>query len=283
MYICGQEELRSRIRALSDSGSFPKFSIICGEYGHGKKVMSEYIAHNLGAKLAPCGSDIASVRATIAESYTVADTTVYMFFDCDEMSVGAKNALLKITEEPPTNAYFIMTVCDISTMLPTLLSRGSLFYLDPYSVSDIEDFIKEREIGFNDKEKKIVRYVCTCPNDIIVASKQNILNVYDLSDKFIQFIGASNLANELKIVQQLNLKKDADESLIDPIVFLRCVMMCSNEYMIADCSREDAEIFAKIIKHTAKAAAEIVRKGSIKQIVLDNYIINLHMDIAGGI
>lgn len=283
MYICGQTELKEKIIGLSDSGSFPKFSIICGEHGHGKKVMSEYISHKLGATLTPCKSDIASVRSTIAESYMVADTTLYMFFDCDEMSVGAKNALLKITEDPPTNAYFIMTVCDIETMLPTLISRGVLFHLDPYSVSDIDDFIKEREFGFTETEKAILRYICTCPNDVVTASKCNISSIYDLSDRFIQFIGASNLSNELKISQQLNLKKDADETLIDPIMFLRCVLLCSNEYMIGDCTKEDAVIFDKIIRHTAKAVVDISRKGSIKQIVLDNYIINLHLAIAGGI
>lgn len=41
----------------------------------------------------------------------------------DLLSIGAQNALLKTLEEPPKNAFFVLSVANISRVLPTIMSR----------------------------------------------------------------------------------------------------------------------------------------------------------------
>ncbi|PIE44697.1 MAG: hypothetical protein CSA45_05670 [Gammaproteobacteria bacterium] len=41
----------------------------------------------------------------------------------DLLSIGAQNALLKTLEEPPKNAFFILSVNNLSRVLPTIISR----------------------------------------------------------------------------------------------------------------------------------------------------------------
>ncbi len=41
----------------------------------------------------------------------------------DLLSIGAQNALLKTLEEPPENAFFVVSVKNISQVLPTIMSR----------------------------------------------------------------------------------------------------------------------------------------------------------------
>ncbi|PID62897.1 MAG: hypothetical protein CR974_03035 [Gammaproteobacteria bacterium] len=41
----------------------------------------------------------------------------------DLLSLGAQNALLKTLEEPPENAFFVLSVSNISRVLPTIMSR----------------------------------------------------------------------------------------------------------------------------------------------------------------
>ncbi|PID65331.1 MAG: hypothetical protein CR977_01210 [Gammaproteobacteria bacterium] len=41
----------------------------------------------------------------------------------DLLSIGAQNALLKTLEEPPKNAFFILSVSNLSRVLPTIISR----------------------------------------------------------------------------------------------------------------------------------------------------------------
>jgi len=46
----------------------------------------------------------------------------------DKMNNAASNALLKILEEPPSHTHFILIAEQISTVLPTILSRCQLMY-----------------------------------------------------------------------------------------------------------------------------------------------------------
>lgn len=282
MYICGQKELLSDINTLIDKNKFPHFAILVGGAGFGKKLLADYIAMRLGANFVPCGIKAEEVRDVIYNSYTVAEKTLYMFFDCDDMSVTSKNALLKVTEEPPNDSYFIMTVQDLSSVLGTIVSRATVFYMNHYSVNDIDEYIKKNGFDFDDKTRSIVRQICTCPNDVRIASSSDIKAVYDTADKFIQYIGAVNLANELKISQSLDIKKDDNEK-INTVMFMRCILLCCSQMISQDgVIPEDVRVFHSIIKETSKSLIEFQTKGSNRQSVIDNWIVNTHMAVSGG-
>lgn len=282
MYICGQKELLSDINKLIDKNKFPHFAILVGGVGFGKKLLADYIAMRLGANFVPCGIKAEEVRDVIYNSYTVAEKTLYMFFDSDDMSVTSKNALLKVTEEPPNDSYFIMTVQDLSSVLGTIISRATVFYMNPYSVNDIDEYIKKNGFDFDDKTHSIVRQICTCPNDVRIASSSDIKAVYETADKFIQYIGAVNLANELKISQSLDIKKDDSEK-INTVMFMRCILLCCSQMISQDgVIPDDIKVFHSIIKETSKSLIEFQTKGSNRQSVIDNWIVNTHMAVSGG-
>ena len=282
MYICGQKELLSDINTLIDKNKFPHFAILVGGVGFGKKLLADYIAMRLGANFVPCGIKAEEVRDVIYNSYTVAEKTLYMFFDCDDMSVTSKNALLKVTEEPPNDSYFIMTVQDLSSVLGTIISRATVFYMNPYSVNDIDEYIKKNGFDFDDKTRSIVRQICTCPNDVRIASSSDIKTVYETADKFIQYIGAVNLANELKISQSLDIKKDDNEK-INTVMFMRCILLCCSQMISQDgVIPDDIKVFHSIIKETSKSLIEFQTKGSNRQSVIDNWIVITHMEVSGG-
>ena len=48
---------------------------------------------------------------------------VYIVNDADKMTVQAQNALLKTIEEPPSYAVILLLAGNVSSMLPTILSR----------------------------------------------------------------------------------------------------------------------------------------------------------------
>ncbi len=56
------------------------------------------------------GTSVSDVRQAVEQTQTVGGTTVFCTFaDADNMSLAAKNALLKIVEEPPKNVYSKVT------------------------------------------------------------------------------------------------------------------------------------------------------------------------------
>ncbi len=55
----------------------------------------------------------------------------------DILSMAAQNALLKTLEEPPQNTYFILSVHNISRVLPTIISRVQRLHYGKVSRDDI--------------------------------------------------------------------------------------------------------------------------------------------------
>ena len=57
------------------------------------------------------------------------DRKVYILEDADNTTVQAANALLKVLEEPPASAFFILTCSSASVLLETIRSRCQIFCL----------------------------------------------------------------------------------------------------------------------------------------------------------
>ena len=135
--IIGQTKIINWVDNLTVD-SFPHFIVLIGAKGSGKRTIAKYIADKLSAVYVECDIKVDAVRNAITLASTVETPIVYCFANADTMRAEAKNALLKITEEPPKNAYFIFTVVDESTLLETIKSRATVIRLDPYTAEDME-------------------------------------------------------------------------------------------------------------------------------------------------
>ena len=113
--------------------SVPRFIIISGDIGSGRLTLAKVIIRMINAKGIIMRNSIAEVRETIENAYTITEPTCYIFRNADDMKNEAKNALLKVVEEPPNNAYFIMTIQNIDNMLGTIKSRGTVIKMEPYT------------------------------------------------------------------------------------------------------------------------------------------------------
>ena len=65
-----------------------------------------------------------------------ADKKVYIIDPADSMLDYAQNALLKILEEPPVYATFLMLCTSKASLLPTVLSRTAVFSMTPVVGAD---------------------------------------------------------------------------------------------------------------------------------------------------
>ena len=152
--MIGQTKVLENIKRIAN-GNFPRFSIICGQKHGGKKLIAKEIAKTLNAQLISTDVKVDTIRDIIKLAYKQTEPTVYLLADADKMSLAAKNALLKITEEPPQKAYFIMTITDINNTLQTLRSRGTIINLDPYTPSELLRYADEKGYDLNEAERYI--------------------------------------------------------------------------------------------------------------------------------
>ena len=135
--MIGQKNNINTIIQWRCNKSVPRFIIISGDIGSGRLTLAKVIIKMINAKGIIMGNSIAEVRDTIENAYTITDKTCYIFRNADDMKNEAKNALLKVVEEPPNNAYFIMTVQTIDNMLGTIKSRGTVIKMEPYTREEL--------------------------------------------------------------------------------------------------------------------------------------------------
>jgi hypothetical protein len=268
--IIGQKNLLQQIDNLIEN-NFPRFSILHGPKGSGKKLISAYIAEKLGITLVPCGIKVDEVRQVIQAAYTDKIPSLYLFPDADNMSLNAKNAMLKITEEPPTNSYFIMTVCDTNRMLGTILSRGVLFNIDPYTPQDIMDCIEEMNLIAVLHEPKLVSQICQAPGDIDTLISYNIDAFYEFCEQVLDNISEVDGANAFKIGLRLDTKGTGEGGTYDLRLFFNTISIIALNRL----KQEKEQNYYEVIKLCSKFKQELNITGISKLSLIDNWIMEM--------
>lgn len=219
--MIGQEKLLGKIDKLSVN-NFPRFIILCGPKHSGKHLISKYIAKKLNATLVDSGIKVDEIRETISLAYKQSEPTVYLLADADKMSPAAKNAILKVTEEPPRKAYFIMTLTDLNNTLATLKSRGTVFTVDRYFPRQLLEYATSKGYNFTDEEQDYIMGICATPGEVDTLCSYNITEFYQFVETVAENIGKVNGANAFKIGARLSYKEE-DEG-YDVTIFLRTLM-----------------------------------------------------------
>ena len=269
--MIGQERLQNILGTLIENQEFPRFSILTGVSGSGKKTMCDWIAdqmlkwHVTPYKLPDVKID--TIREMIATSYKAVYPVLYIIADADSMSTQAKNSLLKITEEPPNNAYFIMTLEDAAMTLETIRSRASIFALDNYKKSEIEQYTK-RTRKPTKKELDIVCEICDVPGDVENIYKYNPIEFYDYVVKVADNIADVEGANSFKISDKLAIKQDSEG--YDVKLFLRAFMQICAERLETDPLR-----YASGISITSKYLSQFGIRGISKAMLMDGWILEI--------
>jgi len=75
-------------------------------------------------------------------SHIIGGNKVILINNTESLTLNAANALLKILEEPPENSYLILTTDNISSLLPTIVSRCLIFSAPRPSREEAESFLK---------------------------------------------------------------------------------------------------------------------------------------------
>lgn len=260
--MIGQSNNKRIIESIKNN--FPKFSIIVGQKGSGKKEMCKYIAKELGISITTCDIKADEVREVIKIASGSYEKILYVFPDADNMSLAAKNALLKITEEPPEDAYFIMTVRSEASVLDTLKSRANVMKMDLYTNSELKSSGCENEmlldIADNFYEIEIL--------------KENGQDLVNFATTVLEVLPENRFANCFKIRESLNIRKDEG---YDFELFLKVIRkLATNEFFVSEDLYEFSYL-CKIIRESSDAIAKLQRVGANVQMVFDMWIMGVRV------
>lgn len=274
--MIGQGKLLQSINKLIDDG-FPRFVVITGQRGQGKKTLANYISHKLNYQTVKSDIKIDELRNIIELAYQQTEPIIYLIPDADKMSLGAKNSLLKVIEEPPNNAYFIMTLQTIDNTLPTIKSRCIELRMDNYSDEELNKFVDMINPNIDNLERIILTDIGENYHEIDTLNRYGANQFYEYVQKVVNNIYKVSSANSFKLAEKINLKDD--DSKYDLELFLRTfkIICMDNILQIIDLDehKEEFKNYAMSIDATRDIIDQLSITGINKQSLIDIWILNV--------
>ena len=146
--LIGNEHIRKILKGQFESGNVSHTFLLVGGYGRGKTTIARIIANSLHAEIiehdAGAKSDIDTIREVVASSYSTSifsDKKVYIFDEVHKLSKDAQTVLLKVTEEPPEDVYFILSTSESDKVIPALASRAIKLEVEPLTVDGVRQLV----------------------------------------------------------------------------------------------------------------------------------------------
>ncbi len=176
--LFGHDFVKKHLSALFESGHFPQVSLFNGPKGVGKKAFALECARMVlgeshGDKIEqknhpdvhffePEGKSeqhtIESIRGLITQVFQApfeAPKSFFIIDEADRMPATSANALLKILEEPPSHAFFILITHNIDKLPPTLISRSQKIDFPPLPSKAIATYLEEHYAMEKSKASKV--------------------------------------------------------------------------------------------------------------------------------
>ena len=267
--MIGQRELLKKIEGQIERDRFPRFSIFIGDSGSGKKTLVQEISNMLGIVSVIVGTNVDLIRDCIDNAYKLNEPLIYVISDCDNMSSAAANALLKVTEEPPHNAYFILTCESLDNLLQTIRSRGVTYMLEPYTYDDKCDYLDTKKNRPSEEEVEFILDVASNLGEIEELCNLNITEFEDYVKLVIDNIAEVSDSNAFKIGDKIALKDDNGKynlSLFWKAFRAICVIRMNN-------NTDDTLRYARAIAITGDYLQQLRIRGINKQMLFDNWLI----------
>lgn len=188
----GIKELEKTLSAAIGEGLLFHAVLIEGEKGTGKRELALWLAKALLCKGAepPCGrcavcrkiddgnhpdveiydgsgsarsfhiESIREIKNSLWLAPNESEQKVYILLEIQNMTAEAQNALLKSLEEPPAHARFIMTCDNRHSLLDTIISRSTVYTLEPPTREECAAVLRKRfpEISQEDAQLAAIAF-----------------------------------------------------------------------------------------------------------------------------
>lgn len=273
--MIGQKNLIEKINSFD---KLSRFSIFVGQKGSGKKtLLIEYVYPMLKAQdysiYIVQDIKIDSIREMISDAYKM-HKVLFVITDADNMSIGAKNAMLKIVEECPNDNYFIMTLEDENTTLNTIRSRATIYHMDTYSKEELKEYADAIEKNMSHVD------ICETPGDINLLYAMNPDGFYEYVIKVVDNIAKVSGSNSFKIAEMIAFKQEDEEKYDLKLfwkAFIKECMNRANELLIENKSQEGIDYMIGA-RDTSRALRRLLTRSINRQMLFDKWILDIRED-----
>lgn len=271
--MIGQKLLKIKFEDLFKDKKLQRSILLVGPIGSGRRTFAKWLAEKVNYTFAEVGASVDDIRDLITTSSKSFEPTLYLINNVEQLSGAAQNALLKVLEEPPMNAYYILTTTQESLVLSTIRSRCASYYMDIYSLEELNEYANlTYPTLVNESVKVAIESICACPGDINLLLSQNVEEFLKYVDLVFNNIAKVSGANSFKIGNKINL--GSDDTKFDLVLFWRAFI---HKCLTFDYTNmpEDYTKYLESISITSSYLQQLRIKGLNKQMAFDLWILEI--------
>lgn len=185
--VIGNDHIKRALAGYFATGNLPHTILLDGKYGSGKTTLARIIASQLNVQNPQehdCGAngDISYIRDIVDQSEYLPiwdQNKVIILDEVHKLSKAAQDVLLKTTEKPAEDTYFILCTSEPHKITPALKSRCVTFTVQPVGIEGIrEAYVKVMKHG------KLTLAGGKSDWDLVLSKSEGSLRVvYNLLDK----------------------------------------------------------------------------------------------------
>lgn len=263
--MVGQNKLIAKLKSYTNA-TLPHSMLFLGESGCGKHTLVSEMAKMFNLPLIDA-TEVLSPES-IEEMKLRSVPTMYLI-SMDSISERAQNSLLKLVEEPGSNAYVVLISSSKYGILDTILNRCIIYDFEPYTVAELSEIVGE-EIPAK------VLAVTTTPGQIKVT-----LNRYDALMTLCATIGTkmckARFTNALSIADKINYKDEYDK--FDFYVFIKALKMSLADLYI----KTNEETAIKLYNIVQEEAEKLVDSRLNKEVFMYHLLTRLWFASRGDV
>lgn len=263
--MIGQTE---NVGYLSSLAELPHFIIVFGPKGSGRKTLLFEEYRRRGLKPMAIDGKVDAIRDAIALATNGSGRFAFVL-DSADFSANTAGSLLKITEECPKNAWFSLIAEARNLVLPTLISRGVALQMAPYSQAEYEEYAQSlAQYGATKEDVDRASQYCGTFGDMfsMVALPDKGASLAAFAEKVVDNILNVSLENALLIPQSIGMRGETDKH--NPSLFLSAVLAKIS-------TMPSHPVTLRMARATAKARGLLANKGLNKQMVFDQWIMEM--------
>ncbi len=152
------------------------------------------------------------IRSVVTDAYTKpyeSGKKVYIISYGDDMNEQAQNAFLKVLEEPPEYAVFIILAENNESLLPTIRSRCTSIRFNPVTDKIVEEYIKRNYPESTEKIDFLVQYAGGVVGDIEkILNTENFVSLRRESFEKLEALLSERKLDGYQIAEFLEENKD---------------------------------------------------------------------------